>query len=237
VCLAVPARALPAVMAAHGEKISSRVGVLVVSKGLVPPLGTLPSAFASERCKARAVAILGGPAHAAEVLEHGASVVLASLDHGFAKQLADALKAASLDVSTTTDVTGVELAGCAKNAAVLAAAAASAAGPNVAGAAAGKVFAEVDALARLRGGRPETFAGLAGAGDLVASVVAAGSRNRRAGELLAQGIPASEIGHVLGQAAEAVDSVPMLASAARDAHLDAPALDSLAAKTIERISP
>jgi glycerol-3-phosphate dehydrogenase (NAD(P)+) len=237
VCLAVPARALPAVMAAHGEKISSRVGVLVVSKGLVPPLGTLPSAFASERCKARAVAILGGPAHAAEVLEHGASVVLASLDRGFAKQLADALKAASLDVSTTTDVTGVELAGCAKNAAVLAAAAASAAGPNVAGAAAGKVFAEVDALARLRGGRPETFAGLAGAGDLVASVVAAGSRNRRAGELLAQGIPASEIGHVLGQAAEAVDSVPMLASAARDAHLDAPALDSLAALVEGRIDP
>ena len=35
----------------------------------------------------------------------------------------------------------------------------------------GKVFAEVDALARVRGGRPETFAGLAGTGDLVATVV------------------------------------------------------------------
>jgi glycerol-3-phosphate dehydrogenase (NAD(P)+) len=237
VCLAVPARALPAVLAAHGEKISQRVGVLVASKGLVPPLGTLPSAFASERCKARAVAILGGPVRAAEVLEQGASVVLASLDLGFAKQLADALKAASLDVLITNDVTGVELAGCAKNAAVLAAAAASVAGPHVAGAAAGKVFAEVDALARVRGGRPETFAGLAGAGDLVASVVADGSRNRRAGELLAQGVPAGEIGLALGHAAEAVDSVPMLASAARDAQLDTPALDSLAALVEGRIDP
>ena len=77
------------------------------------------------------------------------------------------------------------------------------------------MFAEVDALARSRGGRPETFAGLAGAGDLVATVVATSSRNRRAGELLAQGVPAAEIGPALGQAAEAVDSVPLLAIGAR----------------------
>jgi 1-acyl-sn-glycerol-3-phosphate acyltransferase len=237
ICLAVPARALPAVLAAHGERIPRRAGVLVLSKGLVPPLGTLPSAFASERCRARAVAALGGPAHAAEALEHGASVVLASLDPAFGRQLADALRAASLDVSITADVTGVELAGCAKNAAVLAAAAAAAAGPNIAGAAAGKVFAEVDALARARGGRPETFTGLAGAGDLVATVVAQGSRNRRAGELLGQGVPPDEIGRVLGQAAEAVDSVPLLATVARNARLEAPALEGLAALVEGRLDP
>jgi 1-acyl-sn-glycerol-3-phosphate acyltransferase len=237
VCLAVPARALPAVLAAQGERIPRRAGLLVLSKGLVPPLGTLASAFASERVNARAVAVLGGPAHAVEVLEHGASVVLASLDGGFARQLADALAAAGLDVSLTSDVTGVELAGCAKNAAVLAAAAAATAGPNVAGAAAGKVFAEIDALARSRGGRPETFAGLAGAGDLVATVVAAGSRNRRAGELLAQGMPAAEICAVLGQAAEAVDSVPLLATAARRARIQTPALEGLAALVEGRIDP
>ena len=66
----------------------------------------------------------------------------------------------------------------------------------------GKVFAEVDALARARGGRPETFAGLAGAGDLVATVVSPSSRNRRAGELLAQGVPGAEIDHALGHAVE-----------------------------------
>ena len=236
-CLAVPAKALPAVLAAHGGQISRRMGVLVVSKGLVPPLGTLPAAFASERCDARAVAVLGGPTHAAEVLARGASVVLASVDRGFARQLADMLSAVGLDVSITADVTGVELAGCAKNAAALAAAAAAVAGPNVAGAAAGKVFAEVDALARTRGGRPETFAGLAGAGDLVATVVASGSRNRRAGELLAQGVPAAEIGMAIGQATEAVDSVAMLASAARAAHVEAPALDGLAALVEGRIEP
>jgi 1-acyl-sn-glycerol-3-phosphate acyltransferase len=237
ICLAVPARGLPGVLAAHGGRIPRRAGLLVVSKGLVPPLGTLPSAFAAERCSTRAVAVLGGPSHALEAIESGASVVLASLDRGFGRQLADALGAAGLDVSVTTDVTGVELAGCAKNAAALAAAAASAAGPNVAGAAAGKVFAEVDALARARGCNPETFAGLAGTGDLVATVTATGSRNRRAGELLAQGMRAQDIGSALGHAVEAVDSVPLLASAARDARLETPALESLAALVEGRIEP
>jgi glycerol-3-phosphate dehydrogenase len=147
------------------------------------------------------------------------------------------IRAAGLDVSISTDVTGVELAGCAKNAAALAAAAASVAGPNIAGAAAGKVFAEIDALARSRGGQAETFAGLAGVGDLVATVGAAGSRNRRAGELLAQGVPGPEVQQALGETAEAVDSVPLLANVARDACVEAPALDSLAALVEGRIPP
>jgi glycerol-3-phosphate dehydrogenase (NAD(P)+) len=237
ICLAVPGRALPAVMAAHGDRISRRAGILVLSKGLVPPLGTVPSAFVAERCAAHAVAAVGGPADAAEVLEHGACVVVASVDRGLRRQLADALRTAGLDVSTTGDVTGVELAGAAKNVAVLAAAVASIAGPNLAGAAAGKVFAEVDALARVRGGRPETFAGLAGTGDLVASVVSAQSRDRRAGELLAQGVPAAEIDHALGHAVEGVDAAPLLATAARNAQLETPALDSLAALIEGRIEP
>ncbi len=237
VCLAVPAKALPGVLAAHGGQISRRVGVLVVSKGLVPTLGTLPSAFAAERCSARAIAVLGGPAQAAEMLDHGASLVLASIDSGFARQLADALRSAGLDVSVTADVTGVELAGVAKNAAVLAAAAASTAGANIAGAAAGKVFAEVDALARSRGGRPETFAGLAGAGDLVATVVASGSPRGRAGEPIASGMLPDGIAGVVGPAAEALDSVPLLAQAAREARLEAPALDGLAALVQGRIEP
>jgi glycerol-3-phosphate dehydrogenase (NAD(P)+) len=71
----------------------------------------------------------------------------------------------------------------------------------------------------------------------VATVTSASPRNRRAGELLAQGVPGSEISGALGQAAEAVDSVPLLASAARDAQLDTPALESLAALLEGRIDP
>ncbi|MGN6188772.1 MAG: 1-acylglycerol-3-phosphate O-acyltransferase, partial [Conexibacter sp.] len=97
VCLAVPARDLPAVLAAHGSEIPQRAGVLVVSKGLVPPLGTLPSAYAAERVHARTVAALAGPSHAADALEHGASIVLATPDDAFAHELASVLATAGFD--------------------------------------------------------------------------------------------------------------------------------------------
>src|SRR5687767_2032467 len=117
VAFAVPAAELPAVVAEHGPAVLQRTGVLVLSKGLVPPLGSLPSAYVAERTRTWATGVLGGPAHAAEALGGGASLVLAATDDAFARQVADALAAAKLRVDHTTDVIGVELAGAAKNAA------------------------------------------------------------------------------------------------------------------------
>ena len=122
---------------------------------------------------------------------------------------------------------GVELAATAKNVAAFAASAAAGSGPNAAGAAAGKVFGEVDAYARSRGARPETFAGLAGAGDLVATVLADGSRNRRAGSLLGDGMPAADIELHIGQTAESLRVLPVLAAAMRAQGVDSPAIDGL----------
>jgi 1-acyl-sn-glycerol-3-phosphate acyltransferase len=235
VAFAVPSAGLPSAVAAHGGSIPRRAGVLVMSKGLVPPLGTLASAFVAERVNAWAVGALAGPAHAAAARSVGASLVVGASDPAFGRQVTDALGAAGFDAGYTRDVVGVELAGCAKNAAALAAAAASHAGPNAAGAAAGKVFAEVNAFSRRRGGRPETFAGLAGVGDLVATVVAEGSRNRRAGDMLGRGMAPDEIVPALGQAAEGLDSVPLLAEALRAEGVRAPALNGLAAVLAGRL--
>jgi glycerol-3-phosphate dehydrogenase len=208
-----------------------------MSKGLVPPLGTLASAFVAERVNAWAVGALAGPAHAAAALSDGASLVVGARDPAFGRQVTTALTAAGFDAGYTRDVVGVELAGCAKNAAALAAAAASSAGPNAAGAAAGKVFAEIDALARHEGSAPETFAGLAGAGDLVATALAEQSRDRRAGELLGAGVPARDIAPSLGHAVEAVDTIPLLSDAMRRSGVEAPAVDGLAALIEGRVEP
>jgi glycerol-3-phosphate dehydrogenase (NAD(P)+) len=237
VCFAVPAAGLPDAVRAHADAIPAATGVLVLSKGLVAPLGTLPSAYVSERVRARAVACIGGPAHAADALDNGAALVVGSVDGVFAAQLERVLRMAGFDATSTSDVAGVELAGTAKNAAALAAAVAGASGPNAAGAAAGKVFAEVDAFARARGASPQTFAGLAGAGDLVATVVAEGSRNRRAGELLGQGMSASSIGDELGQSSEALDGVGLLARTLRREGVPSPTLDRLVALVDGRIDP
>jgi len=235
VVLAVPARALPEAMAAHGAAIPARAGLLLASKGLVAPHGALPSAYVAERASARAIASLGGPAHAADALDHGAAIVVASTDRGFSRQIADLLTRADLYAERSSDTVGVELAGAAKNAAALAAATAAPAGPNAVGAAAGRVFAEVDAYARHHGAHPQTFAGLAGAGDLVATVLAAGSRNRRAGELLAAGTPAGEIETTIGQTPESLDALPLLAHALSHAGVDAPTVAGLAAVVEGRV--
>jgi hypothetical protein len=165
ICLAVTSRDLPAVVQELGPSIPERAGVLVRAKGLVAPLGTLPCAYVAERTKAHAVACLGGPGAAAEELSRGAALVVACATQPFLGQIADVLRVARFDVQRTTDVTGVELAVAARNAAVLAASAAAPAGASVADAAADVVLAEVDAYARRHGGHPEAFADLAGAGD------------------------------------------------------------------------
>jgi glycerol-3-phosphate dehydrogenase len=220
-----------------GSRIGDRTAVLVLSKGVVGPLGTLPTRYVADRVRARAVASLGGPAHAAEAVAAGASVVLASSDPHLRKQLGDALGAAGLDVVRTDDVAGTELAGCAKNVAALAAAAAAAGGMNAAGAVAGRVFTEIHSYALVQGARSETFVGLAGTGDLVATALAEGSRNRRAGELLGRGMGRDEVGGLVGQAAEALDTVPLLALLMSESRRDAPAIAGLAELVAGRIGP
>jgi glycerol-3-phosphate dehydrogenase (NAD(P)+) len=70
--------------------------------------------------------------------------------------------------------------------------------------------------------------GLAGTGDLLATALAKESRNRRAGELLAAGVPATEIPERVGQAVESLESVPLLARALEGAHVGAPVTTALA---------
>jgi glycerol-3-phosphate dehydrogenase (NAD(P)+) len=92
-----PAAELPAAVAEHGPHIPPRTGVLVASPGLVPPDGTLPPAFVSERVSSWAIGALARSGD----LERGASVALATDNAAFARQVGDALGAARLDVTTT----------------------------------------------------------------------------------------------------------------------------------------
>ena len=221
VVMAVPCSGLPAAVGEIGARVGERSAVLVASKGLVPPLGSTPTAYVSERVRARAVAGLAGPAHAREAVEVGASVVVATRDADLRRQLPEVLDAGGLTVEATDDVTGAELAAAAQNAAALAGAAAAARGANLAGAAAGRVFSEVHELALASGGRSETFAGLAGAGDLVATTIAEGG-NRRAGEMVGAGVPAGQVEATVQQTAESLATVPLLTEAFAREGIEAP---------------
>jgi glycerol-3-phosphate dehydrogenase (NAD(P)+) len=228
-CMAIPSGSLPQAVGAIADRVSDRSSVLLLTKGVVAPLGRLPSEYVGERIRARAVASLGGPAHAREAVSGSAALVLGSGDADLRDQLGEVFDRAGLVCERSRDVTGVEMAGAAKNAAALAAATTEPFGLNAAGIAAAQVWRECIEYAISRGAELETFSGLAGVGDLTATVLAPAGRNRRAGELLGRGTPAAEIPALIGQASEGLDTVPLLAAAISASGNPAEALNGLAA--------
>ncbi len=237
ICLAVPSRALPPVVGGLADRIGSRASVLLLSKGMVAPMGALPNEYVTERVRARAVASLGGPAHAREAAAGMAALVLASPDPDLRAMLSEVFERAGLFCERSDDVTGVEMAGATKNASALAAAAAERFGLNAAGIAAAGVWRECVDYALLRGARLETFSGLAGVGDLTATVLAPKSRNRQAGELLGAGVAPEKIAARVGQASEGLDSVPLISETVTSAGIEAPSLEGLAALIRGEIDP
>jgi glycerol-3-phosphate dehydrogenase (NAD(P)+) len=228
VFLALPSGAIGAMIRGLTKAgLAGRTPVISLAKGLSPPHGVAPTVLLRERFGEGRVACIGGPSHAREMVSEGAGLVAASTNEQLARALAGVFIRAGVVCEQSDDPVGVELAGAAKNAAALAAGATEAQGLNAAGAAAGHIFAEVWRFAESQGARPESLLGLAGTGDLVATVLAPQSRNRRAGELLAAGVATADIPERVGQAVEALETVPLLARALDHAGLDAPVTDGL----------
>jgi len=227
--LAVPSKGLAdAIVEIGALGISDGAGLVSLAKGLVAPDGNVPTvelehAFGPER-----VACVGGPAHAKEMVESGAGLVCASHSEVLAHRVAETFQRSGVVCEVSDDPVGAELAGVAKNAAAVAVGATQSQGLNAAGMAAADIFLEVLALAEAGGGRARTFVGRAGTGDLVATALAPKSRNRSAGELLAEGVPAAEIPDRLGQAVEALETVRLLARAIERGGLEAPVTSALA---------
>jgi glycerol-3-phosphate dehydrogenase (NAD(P)+) len=227
--VAVPSAGLPdALDELKRQGIPPRACIVSLATGLLPPDGMPPTVALENAFGAERVACVGGPAHAKEMVESGAGLVCASHSKPLAKRVADLFHKAGVMCQPSDDPVGVELAGCAKNAAALAAGATESQGLNPAGMAAADIFTEVLALAERNGASARTFVGRAGTGDLVATALAPQSRNRSAGELLAQGVPSEEIPDRVGQAIEAFETVPLLARAIERDGLKAPIISALA---------
>ena len=178
-------------------------------RGSTPPDGTAPTVLLRERFGEARVACVGGPAHAREMVSEGAGA-RRGLDERGARATrspaSSSARASSASAPTTRSASSSPAPRRTPPASPPGATEAQ--GLNAAGAAAGHIFAEVWRYAEAQGARPESMLGLAGTGDLVATVLAPQSRNRRAGELLAAGVPAAEIPERIGQAVEALDVGP-----------------------------
>jgi glycerol-3-phosphate dehydrogenase (NAD(P)+) len=204
-CIAVPSRAFRQVVAA----LEGTSPVLSLTKGLDPGSGLR----LSEVVRGRPVAVLSGPNHAEEIARClPAAAVIASEDGALAVELQHALMSPRFRVYVNSDLVGIELCAASKNVIALAAGGVDGwgFGDNAKAALITRGLAEMARLGEACGARAETFAGLAGMGDLIATCYSGYSRNRRAGELIARGHTAEEAEREIGMVVEGLTTAPAL---------------------------
>jgi glycerol-3-phosphate dehydrogenase (NAD(P)+) len=217
VVVAVPSATFEAVVAA----IPGDAPLLSLTKGLHPDTGERLSTLV----RGRSVAVLSGPNIAEEVARDlPAAAVVASDDPGLALELQTAITSLTFRVYVNNDMLGVELCAAAKNVIALAAGGADGLGlgDNAKAALVARGLAEMARLAEVAGARQETFAGLAGMGDLIVTCWSKSGRNRRAGELIAQGSTAEEAVREIGMVVEGLTTAPALQALARRLGIELP---------------
>jgi glycerol-3-phosphate dehydrogenase (NAD(P)+) len=208
-------------------KAAGRSAPLIwLCKGFESERAKLPHQVCAEELPASVPrAVLSGPSFAEEVARGlPAALTLASSDSAFARTAAPALHGPALRVYLSEDVTGVEVAGAVKNVMAIAAGISDGLGLGLSARAAliTRGLAEMTRLGVALGGRPETFMGLAGAGDLILTCTGDLSRNRRVGLALARGTPLATALAQLGHAAEGVYTARAVARLAEELTVDMP---------------
>jgi len=159
------------------------------------------------------VAVLSGPNIADEIVRGlPTAAVVASEDGFLAGQLQHAINSTAFRVYVNADVVGVELCAAAKNVIALAAGGVDGLrlGDNAKAALITRGLAEMARLGEACGAQPETFAGLAGMGDLIVTCYSGYGRNRKAGELIARGATADEAAAQIRQVVEGLTTAPVL---------------------------
>jgi len=159
--------------------------------------------------------VLSGPNMAEEIAEGlPSAAVVASEDRAFAEQLQAAIHSLVYRVYVNDDLVGVELCAAAKNVIALAAGGVDGLGlgDNAKASLITRGLAEMARLGEACGAQPETFAGLAGMGDLIVTCFSGYGRNRRAGELIARGHTPDEAVREIGQVVEGLTTAPVLRS-------------------------
>jgi glycerol-3-phosphate dehydrogenase (NAD(P)+) len=222
VVVAVPSRAF-------GDVVSALPGgcpLLSLTKGLDPATGNLLHTLV----EGRPVAVLSGPTFAEEIAAGlPCATVIASRDEELAERLQAEINSSLFRVYVNTDLTGVEFCGAAKNVIALAAGGVDGLklGDNAKAGVITRGVAEMTRLGSACGARPETFAGLAGMGDLMVTCWSSLGRNRRAGELIARGATPGEAAAEIGQVVEGLTTAPVLRDLSRRLGIELPITEAV----------
>ena len=224
VVVAVPSRVFGDVV----RGLPGDAPVLSLTKGLDPATGERLSTLVSDR----PVAVLSGPNIADEIVRGlPAAAVVASDDLELAVRLQVAVHSVLFRVYVSDDIVGVELCAAAKNVIALAAGGADglSLGDNGKAALVARGLAEMRRLAESAGARPDTFAGLAGMGDLIVTCWSPSGRNRRAGELIARGARPDEAAAEIGMVVEGLTTAPVLRDLSHRLDIELPITEGVCA--------
>jgi glycerol-3-phosphate dehydrogenase (NAD(P)+) len=204
--------------------------LLSCAKGIEKSTGGRMSAILREVFPGNPVAVLSGPNHAEEIArDMPTCAVIGAEDDALAVRLQDLFTLPHFRTYTSSDIAGLELGGAIKNVYAIAAGMAHGLelGDNAVAALVTRALAEMTRLGTALGGRPETFAGLSGVGDLIVTCFSTHSRNHRVGMALGGGKTLQEAVASLGMVAEGVPNTLSIHEAARKAGVRTPIIDAV----------
>ncbi len=209
--MGVPSQHFRAVLKQASEHLRPWVPVISLTKGLELSTGMRMTEVIQEELPGHPVGVLTGPNLAREIIVgQAAASVMAMEDEIIVRELQQLFHSGLFRVYTNTDLVGCELGGVLKNIIAIAVGMGDGqgAGDNTRSALITRGLAEIIRLGVAMGGRPETFAGLAGMGDLIATCTSAQSRNHHVGVELGKGRSLEEIIEEMVMVAEGVKSAP-----------------------------
>ena len=234
---AMPCQFIRAWWAPIAEAIGPGARICSITKGIENDTLLRPTQVLRDVLGPVAVSALSGPNIGPELARRlPATAVAASDDEDLARFVQDLFATDWLRVYTNTDLLGVELAGATKNVIALAAGTIDGlgAGCNAKAALVTRGIAEIARLGEAMGARRETFAGLAGLGDLVTTCISPVGRNRSAGERIGRGETLEQILATTDSVVEGVATTRSVVALARRHGVEMPITEAIHAVLFEQ---
>lgn len=225
IVMGIPSQNFRAVLEEVKQHIRAWVPVISLTKGLELKTRMRMTEIIQQVLPGHPVGVLTGPNLAREIMAgQAAAGVIAMEDEIIVQELQNVFKSGLFRVYTNTDVIGCELGGVLKNIIAIAVGMGDGqgAGDNTRAALITRGLSEVTRLGVAMGGKPETFAGLAGMGDMIATCTSPQSRNRHVGIELGKGRSMEEIIEEMTMVAEGAKSAPAVMALANEHGVEMP---------------
>ncbi|MEQ9395800.1 NAD(P)H-dependent glycerol-3-phosphate dehydrogenase [Haliea sp.] len=211
IVMGIPSQNFRSVLQQVREHIRPWVPIISLTKGLELDTRMRMTEIIAEVLPGHPVGVLTGPNLAREIMAgQAAASVIAMEDAIIVRELQCLFSSGLFRVYTNTDVVGCELGGVLKNIIAIAVGMGDGlgAGDNTRASLITRGLAEISRLGCAMGGQPETFAGLAGIGDMIATCTSPQSRNRHVGMELGRGKSMATISAEMFMVAEGAKSAP-----------------------------